>query len=113
MAMINEPNANAKHRAQVTVRTGNHRVVAPTGRARPILTRREVIALPIACSALGAVQGLLQPGAVFGAQAINEDDPGNIKLAHRLSARISDEDLRFLQQIGLKWARGRRSSCCE
>jgi mannonate dehydratase len=38
-------------------------------------------------------------------RAIDEDDPANIKLAHRLSARISDDDLLFLKQIGLRWAR--------
>jgi mannonate dehydratase len=37
---------------------------------------------------------------------IDEDDPTNVKLAHRLNARsISDDDLLFLKQIGLRWAR--------
>jgi len=37
---------------------------------------------------------------------IDEDDPANIKLCHRLNARsITDDDLLFLQQIGLKWVR--------
>jgi mannonate dehydratase len=39
------------------------------------------------------------------ARAIDEDDPNNIKIAHRLSARITDDDLLFLKQIGLRWAR--------
>jgi mannonate dehydratase len=35
-----------------------------------------------------------------------EEDPNNIKIAHRLDASsISDDDLLFLQQIGLKWVR--------
>jgi hypothetical protein len=34
-----------------------------------------------------------------------EERPGNIKLAHRVSARITDNDLLFLQQIGMKWSR--------
>jgi mannonate dehydratase len=37
---------------------------------------------------------------------IPEDDPANAKICHRLNARsLSDDDLRFLQQIGLKWVR--------
>src|SRR5687768_10475705 len=40
------------------------------------------------------------------AKSIDEDDPGNLKIAHRLNARsITDDDLLFLQQIGLRWAR--------
>lgn len=39
-------------------------------------------------------------------QAIDEQDPANIKIAHRLDAKgLSDSDLLFLQQIGLRWAR--------
>jgi len=39
-------------------------------------------------------------------RAIDESDPGNVKLCHRLDAKaLTDDDLRFLQQIGLKWAR--------
>ena len=37
---------------------------------------------------------------------IEESDPLNAKLCHRLDAKsITDDDLRFLQQIGLKWVR--------
>jgi mannonate dehydratase len=37
---------------------------------------------------------------------IEEGDPRNAKLCHRLDAKsVSDDDLRFLQQIGLKWVR--------
>jgi mannonate dehydratase len=37
---------------------------------------------------------------------INESDPANAKLCHRLEARqIKDDDLQFLQQIGLQWVR--------
>lgn len=43
--------------------------------------------------------------AAAPARAIDEDDAANVKIAHRLSARISDDDLLFLKQIGLKWAR--------
>src|ERR1035438_3819267 len=37
---------------------------------------------------------------------IAESDLKNAKLCHRLDAKsITDDDLRFLQQIGLKWVR--------
>jgi mannonate dehydratase len=37
---------------------------------------------------------------------IDEADPGNVKIAHRLEwKRLSDDDLLFLQQIGLRWVR--------
>jgi mannonate dehydratase len=39
------------------------------------------------------------------AKVIDEYDPANIKLAHRVSADISDSDLHFLRQIGLRFAR--------
>lgn len=51
-------------------------------------------------AALGtAAAGLLR------ARAIDEYDPSNIKLSHRVSASISDGDLLFLRQIGIRWAR--------
>ena len=57
------------------------------------MLRRELLKLPAAAAAAGL------------ARAIDEDDPANIKLCHRLSARITDDDLLFLKQIGLRWAR--------
>src|SRR5262245_61703742 len=36
---------------------------------------------------------------------IDEYDPKNIKLAHRVPSTASDDELLFLQQIGLRWAR--------
>jgi mannonate dehydratase len=37
---------------------------------------------------------------------IGESDPGNIKLCHRVEAQsVTDDDLRFFQQIGLEWLR--------
>src|SRR5213076_113930 len=37
---------------------------------------------------------------------IDESDPANTKLCHRLNARsVTDDDLHFLQQIGLQWVR--------
>jgi mannonate dehydratase len=38
--------------------------------------------------------------------AIDEGDPANVKIAHRINAlSVSDDDLLFFQQIGLKWGR--------
>jgi mannonate dehydratase len=37
--------------------------------------------------------------------ALDEYDPANTKIAHRVSARLSDDDLLFLKQIGMRWAR--------
>jgi mannonate dehydratase len=49
--------------------------------------------------------GMLLP-ALRAAGAIGEYDPANLKIAHRLNGRtITDDDMHFLQQIGLKWAR--------
>jgi mannonate dehydratase len=40
------------------------------------------------------------------AKSIDESDPGSIKLCHRLNAKtVTDDDLHFLQQIGLRWVR--------
>ncbi|MBI3471693.1 MAG: mannonate dehydratase [Candidatus Solibacter usitatus] len=58
-------------------------------------TRRGFLALPLAA---GAAAAAARP-------AIEEYDPANIKLAHRLSSDISDDDLLFLKQIGMRWAR--------
>src|SRR5579872_3807725 len=55
--------------------------------------RRDFLKLPAVAAAVGLAHG------------IDEDDPANIKLCHRLNARISDDDLLFLKQIGLRWAR--------
>src|SRR5260370_16389601 len=54
--------------------------------------------------------GLAATGMALLAQRratkIEEADPRNAKLCHRLDARsITDDDLRFLQQIGLPWVR--------
>ena len=42
----------------------------------------------------------------LAAAAINEYDPQNIKLSHRMPIRsITDDDLLFLPQLGIRWAR--------
>src|SRR6516225_8401664 len=39
-------------------------------------------------------------------RVIDESDPGNTKLCHRLDAKgVTDDDLHLLQQIGLQWVR--------
>jgi mannonate dehydratase len=53
-------------------------------------------------SLLAAISGAIG----YAAAPIAEDDPNNTKIAHRINARqITDDDLAFLRQIGLKWAR--------
>lgn len=57
------------------------------------MLRRDLLMLPLAAQAVRAA-------------AISEDDPGNTKLSHRIDARsVTDDDLHFLQQIGLRWVR--------
>jgi mannonate dehydratase len=59
------------------------------------MNRRELLSL------------LAGTGLAFARPAtISEDDPNNTKVCHRINARrITDEDLLFLKQIGLRWAR--------
>lgn len=61
--------------------------------------RRDFLKMPLAVGAVAIPAGLAQ------SRGTDEYDPGNIKLAHRVSARITDSDLLFMQQIGLRWAR--------
>ncbi len=60
------------------------------------MKRRAFLAAPLAAGAARA------PGP---RRLIDEYDPANIKLAHRLPSTISDQDLLFLKQIGMRWAR--------
>src|SRR5213596_3102849 len=64
--------------------------------------RREFFKLPMV---LGATALFERAGTGAERRAIDEYDPANIKLAHRVPARISDDDLLFLKQIGMRWAR--------
>src|SRR5689334_24891806 len=57
---------------------------------------------------LGGV--LCAPGVAFAQRrvsgVIDEYDPGNVKLCHRVDARrLTDDDMQFLRQIGLRWLR--------
>lgn len=56
--------------------------------------RRSFLRLPLA----GAMASVARA-------AIDESDPANIKLCRRLAAALPDDDMLFLRQIGLKWAR--------
>jgi len=65
--------------------------------------------------------GLLGAGAALGSPAlgspalaveqvpsrpiIDEYDPANVKLARRVRGSLSDDDMKFLQQLGLRWVR--------
>ncbi len=63
--------------------------------------RRDFLKLPavaVAAAAAGSTPAR-------GAPTIDEHDPSNTKLCRRLRADISDDDLLFLKQIGLRWAR--------
>jgi mannonate dehydratase len=72
--------------------------------------RRRFLKTALATGALTALQEASAPGAADQAAqprkpVIEEHDPKNIKLAHRVQSGASDEELLFLQQIGLRWAR--------
>jgi len=38
-------------------------------------------------------------------KVIEEMDPANIKISHRVSIRVSDDDLLYLKQIGVRFFR--------
>src|ERR1041385_4666412 len=64
-----------------------------------VLSRRDLLRL-----SAGSSTALLLGQGPNG--KIDESDPGNVKIAHRINARgITDDDLLFFQQIGLRWAR--------
>src|SRR5262245_64417090 len=64
-------------------------------------SRRGFLKASLATGALGAANAAAPPRK----PVIDEHDPRNIKLAHRVPSTASDEELLFLQQIGLRWAR--------
>src|SRR5262245_11511325 len=72
--------------------------------------RRGFLTTALAAGAVGALQqaparGVPGPAVQPRKPVIEEHDPKNIKLAHRVPSTASDEELLFLQQIGLRWAR--------
>jgi mannonate dehydratase len=66
--------------------------------------RRDLLKLALAAG-VGALGPLAGAARAQTRRVIDEYDPGNVKLAHRVPATISDDDLLFLKQIGLRWAR--------
>ena len=71
--------------------------------------RRELLKLPLAAGALTLAAQADAPAQAQSAgkqrKTIDEFDPANIKLAHRVSIRATDDDLLFLKQIGLRYFR--------
>lgn len=64
-------------------------------------TRRRILGLPFAAAALAA-----QTAGRRRKDVLDEYDPANIKLSHRMPIRnMSDDDLLFLQQLGIRWCR--------
>jgi mannonate dehydratase len=62
--------------------------------------RRHFLRAALCAPALG---GFAQPRA---AGVIDEYDPANLKLCHRVDGRrLTDDDIQFLHQIGLRWLR--------
>ena len=71
--------------------------------------RRDFLKLPLAAGAAGLVAHSCgpapEPSSTAGHKVIDENDPGNIKLARRIPWNVTDDDLLFFKQIGLRWAR--------
>jgi mannonate dehydratase len=61
-------------------------------------TRRGLLQLPLAAAAAGM-------HSAQAAAQIAENDPGNIKIARRTPWNVTDDDLLFFKQIGLRWVR--------
>ena len=66
-------------------------------------SRRDLLGLPLAAAALSPQSHAQSTSKTR--KVIDEFDPANIKLAHRVSIRASDDDLLFLKQIGLRYIR--------
>ena len=66
--------------------------------------RRFLQASLAAAAAVAALPEGLRADNILRKQ-IDEYAPGNIKLSHRVSSNLSEDDLHFLQQIGLRFAR--------
>ena len=64
--------------------------------------RRDLLRAPLA---VGLSAAMPAASRAAGSSVIDEHDPANTKLCRRLKADITDDDLLFLKQIGLRWAR--------
>ena len=84
--------------------TGDKRKPPTTGRT----TRRDFVKAPLATAAAGALIGAglarAAPATETRKALIDEYDPQNTRIARRISADISDDDILLLKQIGLRWA---------
>lgn len=67
------------------------------------MIRRSFLQFPLAAGAARLAPAARAQSA--SRSVIDEYDPANIKLSHRVPANISEDDLLFLKQIGLRWAR--------
>ena len=69
-------------------------------------SRRRFLKASLAAGAVGALPQVQDATAAQPRRSVlDEHDPKNIKLAHRVPSTASDDELLFLQQIGLRWAR--------
>jgi mannonate dehydratase len=67
-----------------------------------VSSRRDLLGVGVGAAAASLGLG----SAARSTQPLDEHDPSNTKLAHRINARtVTDDDLLFLKQIGLRWAR--------
>lgn len=71
------------------------------------LKRRNFLQLGLGAAALALLPGRAGLRAAPGkGSPLTEDDPANTRIAHRINIRgLTDDDLLFFQQIGLRWAR--------
>src|ERR1035437_4468723 len=63
--------------------------------------RRNFLKLPLAAAAAQAIS--TGPFVARGATRIDEYDPQNTKIATQINASSNDDQLLFLQQIGVRW----------
>jgi mannonate dehydratase len=71
----------------------------------PRLNRRDLLKFPLALGAGAALSHRLASAADTDKAEIDEYAAGNIKLAHRVPDDLSDDDMLFLKQVGLRWVR--------
>ncbi|MEX2300488.1 MAG: hypothetical protein WD733_06105, partial [Bryobacterales bacterium] len=71
----------------------------------PRLNRRDILKLPLALGAAAALSHRVASGAGTDKAEIDEYAAGNIKLARRVPDDLSDDDMLFLKQVGLRWVR--------
>lgn len=69
------------------------------------VNRRGFFKAALAASAGGMLGASTVLAAVQRKPIPDEYDPKNIKLSHRVPSGTNDDELQFLQQIGLRWAR--------